>query len=111
MLNSFTFEGNLGDNATTTEFSNSTVTKFDMCSTNKWTDKENEVKEESVWMRCELWNAKKYQVEQLTKGARVIVLDATLKDATYTNKDGVKVKDYVLRVNNYRIIATNKKEE
>lgn len=111
MLNSVYFEGRLGDNAVTTEFANSTVTKFDACSTNKWTTNDGETKEESVWMKCELWNAKKYQLEQLVKGALIIILDATLKDASYVNKDGAKVKDYVLKVNSYRVIATSKKED
>lgn len=110
MYNSLGFEGNVGGDAVTTTFDNSSVSKFNLGQTTRYTDKAGVEKEDTIWLPCELWNAKKETVELIKKGKRIIILESRLKSNNYETKEGVKVVSFVCNVVAFRVVESKSKD-
>lgn len=91
--------GNLGRDAEMRFTSTGTpVANFSIATTERYTDREGQKKEDTQWHRCVIWGKTAESVhEYLTKGKQVYI-DGKLQTREWTDKEGKKVKTTEIRV-------------
>lgn len=103
MENSLLFEGTISS-IETKVFESSSKTNINIVQTVSYQGKDGEVKESSLWINCEFWNAKKQQLENLQVGKKILIIDGRLKNETYQNSEGKSIYRLIVVVNKFKII-------
>lgn len=79
--------GNLGADATITNVNGKSVINFSVAATDKYKDKQGNIKEDTTWVACSFWTEKPNLVPYLKKGTQV-ALEGKPSVRTYNNKEG-----------------------
>lgn len=101
MINAIAIEGNLG-NAPDVRIlkSGKKVARFNIAHTRRWKSGEG-FNEETLWVRCEVWDWQADKVSEFTKGTPVIVIGEIRLDE-YERKDGTKYSGFKVYVKEVR---------
>lgn len=86
-INTWTFHGNIGQNAETKQVGDTTVTTFSVAISEKYTDKaDGQRKTSTTWVRCSIWKNDKIG-QYLLKGTHVVI-QGVPKATAYLDKEG-----------------------
>lgn len=86
------------------------VTSFSVAVGNKWVGRDGTPHDDTEWFRVEAWGKLAEIINtNATKGAEVFV-EGKFRSREYTDKEGVKRKDFVLRADTFLIFGGKRKE-
>lgn len=107
-MNRFQFIGNLGRDAELRSLDSGAQTiSFPVAITEKWKDRNGEVKEQTTWASCTMWKQAGQSTAILTylkKGQKVLI-EGKPSARAYTNKDGQVMASLEVRVDNLELIG------
>lgn len=110
MINAIAIEGRLGQGPDVRfTINGQKVANFSLAHTRRWKSGE-EYKEETLWFKCEVWGWLAEKVEELGKGAPVLVVGELRLDE-YTRKDGSKYSGFKVYVKEIRKIDYTRVEK
>jgi single-strand DNA-binding protein len=99
-MNVFSFTGNLGKDAETSEIGSSTLTEFNVAVKSGYGDKAI-----TTWVRCNFWGDRGEAVAPyLNKGVQVGIV-GELTNRPYTTKEGVEKYSLEVRVNDLTLLG------
>lgn len=100
-MNRVTIIGNLGSDPEVRYLdSGACVARFNVATTEKYTNKAGEKVEQTEWHRIELWDAQAKVAEQYLKKGSPVCVEGKLKTETWTDKDGQEKSVTRIRGNN-----------
>lgn len=107
-MNKVILVGNLGADAELKALNgDNAVLKFNLATSEKWTDKDGEKQERTEWHRCNLFGARAKSLAQyLTKGTKLVV-EGSIRYGSY-EKEGVKHYTTDINVNNVEFAGGGK---
>ncbi len=100
-----TTTGHVTADAITRDYNGNTVLSFSVVSNNRFKTSTGEVKEETTFIRCAIWNSSEKLAPLFFKG-RVVTVTGTLKCTIYNDKVNLD-----LRVNNFQVFGKGNREE
>src|SRR6266498_5524056 len=100
-----TTTGHVTADAITRDYNGNTVLSFSVASNNRFKTSTGEVKEETTFIRCAIWNSSEKLAPLFFKG-RVVTVTGTLKCTIYNDKVNLD-----LRVNNFQVFGKGNREE
>lgn len=96
--------GNLTADAIVRNVNGTDVLNFSVASNRRYKTKQGELKEETTFIYCQLWNRGKETAEVLTKG-RAVAVDGSLTIRNHVGNDGVLRAFHTLRVSNFHLFG------
>lgn len=100
--------GHLGADATITNVNGKSVINFSVAATDKYKDKQGQIKEDTTWVACSFWAEKPNLVPYLKKGTQVAV-EGKPSVRTYTNKESKTIA--TLECNVFDLMLVSNKRE
>src|SRR6266536_1009779 len=100
-----TTTGHVTADAITRDYNGNTVLSFSVASNNRFKTSTGEVKEETTFIRCAIWNSNEKLAPLFFKG-RVVTVTGTLKCSIYNDRVNLD-----LRVNNFQVFGKGNREE
>lgn len=80
------------------------VTNFSVATTNRWKDRNGAKQESTEWFNCAAFGAlADVVVKYVKKGSRVYI-DGPMQSSEYTDRDGIKRRNWRLRVENLKLL-------
>lgn len=115
MFQKFIVVGNLGRDPEMRYMPDGTaVTNFSVATTRKWTGADGQPKEETAWVRVEVWRKQAESANQyLSKGSKVLVEGRIKPDPNtggprlYTRQDGSIGANFEMVADSVRFLSTN----
>lgn len=115
MFQKFIVVGNLGRDPEMRYMPDGTaVTNFSVATTRKWTSADGQPKEETTWVRVEVWRKQAENANQyLGKGSKVLVEGRIKPDPNtggprlYTRQDGSMGANFEMVADSVRYLSTN----
>jgi single-strand DNA-binding protein len=115
MFQKFIVVGNLGRDPEMRYMPDGTaVTNFSVATTRKWTGADGQPREETTWVRVEVWRKQAESANQyLSKGSKVLVEGRIKPDPNtggprlYTRQDGSMGANFEMVANSVRFLGTN----
>jgi len=115
MFQKFIIVGNLGRDPEMRYMPDGTaVTNFSVATTRKWTGADGQPKEETTWVRVEVWRKQAESANQyLSKGSKVLVEGRIKPDPNtggprlYTRQDGTAGANFEMVADSVRFLGTN----
>lgn len=100
-LNKVTLIGNLGSDPEVRYLDGGAcVARFNIATTERYTNKAGEKVEQTEWHRIELWDTQAKVAEQYLKKGASVYIEGKLKTETWTDKDGIERTGVRIRGNN-----------
>ncbi len=100
--------GNLGRDAVVNNVNGKSVINFTVAHTEKFKTAQGVQQDKTIWVDCSYWTEKTAIAPYLKKGTQVYA-DGQPDLRTYTNKEGVQVTTFTLRVQMVQLVG-NKNE-
>ncbi len=100
-----TTTGHVTADAITRDYNGNTVISFSVASNNRFKTSTGEVKEETTFIRCAIWNSNEKLAPLFFKG-RVVTVTGTLKCSIYNDRVNLD-----LRVSNFQVFGKGNREE
>ena len=109
-LNKCTLIGNLGSDPEVRHLEGgSVVARFNIATTERWTNKNGEKMEATEWHKIEVWeNLAKLAEQYLKKGSQVYI-EGKMKTESFTDKDGIERQ--VTRIRGFELKFLDKREQ
>ncbi len=105
-VNKFIGIGRVGsDPEVRTLESGSIVAKFSIAMSDKYTDKNGQTVENTLWMRVELWEGLAKVADKYIKKGGQIYVEGKLKEDKWTDKDGVERSAISVRGNSLTLLG------
>jgi single-strand DNA-binding protein len=109
MNNQVQLIGHVGKTPEITTASNGNkYAKFSLATTEKYVNKAGEKIEDTVWHNITLWGTQATLAEKYISKGSQIGIQAKLTNNNYTNKQGVNVSTYELKVMDVMLLGNNK---
>ena len=104
-LNKVSIIGHLGSAPEVTTFeSGSKVARFNVATTEKWTNKNGEKMEATEWHKMEVWGDQAEVAEKYLKKGSFVYVEGKLKTETFTDKDGIERQITRIRVTQFTML-------
>lgn len=104
--------GNLGaDPEVRSLESGSTVAKFNIATTESYTNKNGERVDNTEWHRIELWEGLAKVAEKYLKKGQQVYIEGKIRTDKYTDKDGVERQSTTIRANSMTLLGGPQKQE
>ena len=80
------------------------VAKFSLATSEKWTDKQGQKKENTDWHNCECWEGLAGVVESYVKKGSLLYIEGQQKNEQYQDELGVTKYRHFVRVKNLQML-------
>lgn len=88
-MNKVILLGNVGNDPEIKTFESGTMkASFPLATSEKWTDKEGNKKEQTEWHNCEVWGKRAEVIEKYVKKGQKLLVEGKIKTEKWEDKDG-----------------------
>jgi single-strand DNA-binding protein len=109
LKNSIQIIGNLGaDPEVKVASSNNKYARFNIATTEKYTNKAGEKTSETTWHRITLWNQQAELAEKYLSKGSMVAIQGKMVNNDYTDKDGNKRSSYEIKVSEIMLLGGSK---
>lgn len=82
------------------------VATFSMATTEKFTDKEGQKRENTQWHRIVLWGKQAETLQEFLKKGKQVLVEGSLETREWTNKEGQKVKTTEIKAQRVTLLGS-----
>ena len=110
-LNLALFAGNMTRDPETRQVGSDSVVAFTLAQNRKYKTKSGEEREDTVFIDCEAWGKTGEPLTKYAKKGKGIVVEATMRQQSWQDKDGNKRSKIMLRVERFHFLGDGKKSD